>query len=100
MPIDLPPPAYSGPYGGALVEIVDSRVVRERCAAGQIACSFVLSRSACVVILPSEGSDYGRALLRHHELGHCNGWPSTHPDPRRAAPGIVPQRNSTASTGD
>lgn len=87
MIVDLPPPEYSGAYQGALIEIVDTRAVHQRCPPGALACAFVLGPKACLVILPHDLAGELLEQLRAHELGHCNGWGADHPNPRRAAPG-------------
>ena len=38
----------------------------------------------CHIALPQDEKDNRLiALMRQHEIGHCNGWPSYHPGGRR-----------------
>lgn len=47
----------------------------------QRGCSAVTSATSCTVILIDKPFALAtpKAVLRH-ELGHCNGWPASHPD--------------------
>jgi hypothetical protein len=87
-----PPPQYAGPYEGKLtVRILPLEVVGLTCAAryGTWGCARV-GATACTIIIPKIGnSESGhfvtqrlQDLIRRHEIGHCNGWPATHPDGR------------------
>jgi hypothetical protein len=74
----IPPPQYDHPYHGPLVvhEVSESEAFA-RCH-GAPACAFPPGHGhPCVIVLP-RGSP-ALALMRRHELGHCNGRPSYHP---------------------
>ncbi len=81
-----PPPRYEHAYKGRLNVVMAPRgTVRQMCykLAGQImpdntnACALVGS-GHCTIVLP-EGSDPALlAVLRRHEMAHCNGWSSNH----------------------
>lgn len=47
----------------------------------QRGCSAVTSATSCTVVLIDKPFALAtpKAVLRH-ELGHCNGWPASHPD--------------------
>ncbi len=83
-----PPARYAGPYAGQLVERVlpQWRVPAACVALGQgysatmRGCA-LRSGNTCTVVRMADR--YGRATpdaVRRHELGHCNGWPSNHPE--------------------
>lgn len=42
-----------------------------------IACA-IRAHKPCLIIIPDRGAAV--PILIRHEMGHCNGWPSTHPD--------------------
>src|SRR6202035_5468076 len=45
-------------------------------------CSW-LDRGVCHIVWPQEETDTRLiAYIREHEMGHCNGWPSHHPNAR------------------
>jgi hypothetical protein len=45
-------------------------------------CSW-LDKGVCHIVLPQEETDTRLiAYIREHEMGHCNGWPSHHPNAR------------------
>lgn len=78
----LPPREYDHPYYGKLdVQIVTASRARELCPRFGVACVVEQSPSLCIIVVNGE---YARWLARivRHEVGHCNGWPSTHPDTR------------------
>ena len=79
-----PPPQYDHPYRGQVLEQrLSSLRIIQLCHGPTRACSWV-SNGVCHIALPQDEKD-GRliALMRRHEIGHCNGWPSTHKDGRR-----------------
>jgi len=46
-------------------------------------CSWV-KNGVCYIALPRDETDTRLiAYIRQHEIGHCNGWPSHHPNARR-----------------
>lgn len=95
-----PPARYNHPYEGKIfVRMVHPRDVPAACRAlyrrsglahrvntirpDQLGCSVVWhDPDECSVVIIDRPSPTGRTpeeLIRH-ELGHCNGWPSDHPD--------------------
>jgi hypothetical protein len=100
----LPPAKYDVPYTGLLkIWISPLPVIEYFCrGASHTACAFPLSGSnECrfLILQPiAEGKRYDTltldgkaatnvkgnlALTLRHELGHCNGWPTNHPDARK-----------------
>lgn len=89
----LPPVEFDKPYTGPLVELrVDSAEdLKIKCnnpfspPAIPLACAFPMTQS-CVIILVSDdairAAGYEPDHVRRHEIGHCNGWSKTHPNPR------------------
>jgi len=48
-----------------------------------LACSMQNSRSCLIIMVNDEimrRRGWNTGLLLRHEIGHCNGWPGTHPD--------------------
>lgn len=89
-----PPARFDHPYKGQLVERrLPQKQVVASCRAlvrdygrkyvignAQRGCS-VVEGSRCIVVYIDR--PYGLAApeaVRRHEIGHCNGWPSSHPD--------------------
>ena len=79
-----PPPQYDHPYQGRVIEQRLSFLqIIQLCHGPTRACSLV-SNGVCHIALPQDENDNRLiALMRQHEIGHCNGWPSYHPDGRR-----------------
>jgi hypothetical protein len=64
-----PPAQYDHPYPGQVVEQRLSRLqIIVTCHGPAESCSWV---------------DKGVCYIGQHEIGHCNGWPSHHPNARR-----------------
>jgi len=85
MIIFLEPPArYDHPYPGRVVEQRLSRLqIITTCHGPAESCSWV-SNGVCYIALPAGEQDTRLiAYIRQHEIGHCNGWPSHHPNARR-----------------
>ena len=91
MNIPLPPPAYSAPYMGPLYVTVGTLAEVERLCHTQwgisissvaLGCSW-WQWPTCMVVIPKVDDDRItfeiQGLVLKHELGHCNGWPATHP---------------------
>ena len=88
--IPLPPLEYSGPYRGHVTWHHVSLAKMQKLCGGYglkehvLACA--LPQGAhCVIVMPRIGGQITRTIwhrLRIHELGHCNGWPGDHPNPR------------------
>jgi hypothetical protein len=79
-----PPPQYDHPYHG---QVIEQRLsfwqIIKLCHGPTSACSWV-ANGICYIALPQdEKDDRLIALMRQHEIGHCNGWPSYHPAGRR-----------------
>ena len=88
----LPPVEYDHPYkGGRLTWQMarDQQQVRDACpeskfSIGALACTFRYANSCIVIVSDDEIKKAGFPpdLIRRHEIGHCNGWPSNHPGSR------------------
>ena len=79
-----PPAQYDHPYPGQVVEQRLSRLqIIVTCHGPAESCSW-LDNGVCHIVLPQEENDTRLiAYIREHEMGHCNGWPSHHPNARR-----------------
>jgi hypothetical protein len=75
-----PPAQYAHPYHGQVIEHrVSQAELIQLCRGPATGCSWV-NAGACHLALPNYEKDRPLlALMRRHELGHCNGWPSYHP---------------------
>jgi hypothetical protein len=88
----LPPKEYDKPYTDGFLVIRQGETMQEMTrfcpmqppfGYPRLACSYQYAKSAgCVVFVATDDmiKSYGidpTAVMRH-ELGHCNGWPSTH----------------------
>ena len=91
-----PPPEFDKPFEGVIAIIrAPFSDVQKICAVGIYACSWVKQkvpflqlgeRTVCyIAISPDdvlaqrrERQDYNEII--RHEIGHCNGWPSDHPN--------------------
>jgi hypothetical protein len=91
----LPPEEFDHPYYGYLIwaPARDQAHVRELCgpkmpfgAGPAIACAIGFPNNGClVVILPDDEIrklGWDPDIVRRHEIGHCNAWPSSHPGAR------------------
>jgi hypothetical protein len=87
--IAAPPSHYQGPYTGTLiVNHGDAKRVRFQCYGGY-ACAYMhdLKDGVCTLWMPEVGTKYPNVTvtaevydeMMRHELGHCNGWPPSHP---------------------
>lgn len=90
---DLPPARYDHPYPGPVIEWVlpYSEVIRvckglrKENLRDLRACILFFPNykgDRCYVVLPKVGAggttQSYQDILRRHEIGHCNGWPSIH----------------------
>jgi hypothetical protein len=75
----LPPPRYDRQYGG-VVEIywAGGQNIRQYCPEHGVACVKHRSPEHCLIVFNVRWMHYYSAIMRH-ELAHCNGWPSDHP---------------------
>jgi hypothetical protein len=94
----LPPPEYDHPYdtqGGRRlfdeVRVDTVEALKERCKhpfnppSIPLACAFPMSWGYLIVMVTDDmirAGGYEPEHIRRHEVGHCNGWPSHHPDTR------------------
>lgn len=86
-----PPPAqYDHAYTGKLaVYDVTPEQFSFHCKYTAEACAFSFNNYSECHIYIKQGTRYSRASLMRHELGHCNGWPGSHPY-------YAPERSVTA----
>lgn len=86
----LPPAEYDHAYPGELI-VVQSEAAVKRCPEGPFAfkpvlgCSFRREDRCLVILAPDDMiRRYGwtTAIVKRHEIGHCNGWPANHPGAR------------------
>jgi hypothetical protein len=79
-----PPPQFDHAYHGQVIEQRLSILqIIQLCHGPTTACSWV-SNGVCHIALPqAENDERLIALMRRHEIGHCNGWPSNHAGGRR-----------------
>jgi hypothetical protein len=92
----FPPPQYDKPYPGRLVEnrAIDMEDMAKLCAphaqAGTLlGCSIKFMDSLtgapriCFIYIAPDWflakSGVSASQIRRHEIGHCNGWPQSHP---------------------
>jgi hypothetical protein len=75
-----PPPQYDHAYHGHVIERRLSQLeIFFLCHGPAPACSWV-SKGVCHIVFPNHQKDERAiALIRQHEIGHCNGWPGNHP---------------------
>jgi hypothetical protein len=84
----LPPTQYDYPYGGRLnvTTMASQEAVRERCPSTRglpvaLACSRHNVTNCWIVIADDAtitAAGVNPTIVRRHEIGHCNGWPSDH----------------------
>src|SRR5262245_32083978 len=98
----LPPPEYDHPYdtkGGRLffneLRVDSVEALKERCRHSfappsiPLACAFPAPWGCQIVMVTDEmirAAGYEPEHIRRHEIGHCNGWGSSHPDTRWTNP--------------
>ena len=75
-----PPAQYDHAYHGHVIEQRLSQLqIFFLCHGPAPACSWV-SKGVCHIVFPNtEKNEHAIALMRRHEIGHCNGWPGNHP---------------------
>src|SRR5271170_4548143 len=78
-----PPPQYDHAYHGHVIERRMSQLqIFFLCHGPAPACSWV-SKGVChIVVSDTEKDERALPLIRQHEIGHCNGWPGSHPNGR------------------
>lgn len=76
-----PPPQYDHPYRGPVIEQrVSQFELFMLCHGSAPACSWVTKQHVCHIAIPfTERDPRAIALIRQHEMAHCNGWPGDHP---------------------
>jgi hypothetical protein len=79
-----PPAQFDHPFHGTVIEQrLPQWQLLQRCHGPAGGCSW-LSKGVCYIALPRNEKDSQLiALIREHEIGHCNGWPAWHPNARR-----------------
>jgi hypothetical protein len=79
-----PPPQYDHPYHGQVIERrLSALQIMQLCHGPTTGCASV-TNGICHIALPQDEKDSRLvALMRRHEIGHCNGWPSDHAGGRR-----------------
>lgn len=93
---NMPPKEFDHPYAGKVVEhmvaygkankkcdAVAARRGETRSGFATYGCAFTAVRGKCEIVVSYDPSGQDRKMLsntRRHEIGHCNGWPSDHPN--------------------
>ena len=76
-----PPPEYSHPYPGPVIErvlsLAEARRACARMGARGDACAWV-TNGKCYIVIPRNGPVRDLHAYRRHEIAHCNGWPAGH----------------------
>ena len=88
----LPPPEFDKPYEGRLYyEIAPNQdYVRKVCPSFKnpgpaLACTICFAGICVIVIVSDEeirAAGHDPDIVRRHEIGHANGWPTHHPGAR------------------
>jgi hypothetical protein len=100
-----PPPQYDHPYHGQVIEQRLSFLqIIQLCHGPTAACSWVSNGVCHIALSQAEEDDRLIALMRQHEIGHCNGWPSNHPGGRRVEyddehPAATSKKSTTQKPG-
>ena len=87
--LGMPPDQYDKPYEGRLIinpveTKEDEQQLRETCRNAEVplACAVVWSKTLCeIMMMPDEvlrAAGWDPAIVRRHEMAHCNGWPADH----------------------
>jgi len=78
----IPPPRYDHVYRGPVMErLVSAGEMAQFCGGVDEACA-TLRHGTCYIYYSQKRLPALTALIRRHEMGHCNGWPGSHPDAR------------------
>jgi hypothetical protein len=79
-----PPAQYDHPFHGRVIEQRLSLLqIIQLCHGPTGGCAWV-SKGVCHIASPRDETDRRLiALIREHEIGHCNGWPAYHPGGRQ-----------------
>ena len=98
----LPPEIYDKPFQGKLKVIRGDRFLMDRlCPKSSytptLGCAFPsVDLSECIVIMAEDGLIYDAGwspqIIWRHERGHCNNWPTDHPNSRPATIETMGQR--------
>jgi hypothetical protein len=76
-----PPPQYTLPYRGPVIErVLPLAEARRLCASRGVrsdGCAWV-SRGKCYIVIPTGGPVRDLSAYRRHEIAHCNGWSHGH----------------------
>jgi len=80
-----PPPEYDKPFDGSVaIQEFRGEQMKGVCWGRVVACAkFIMGKpSICIVNLLIDfiKPPLNRKEMIRHEIGHCNGWPGTHPD--------------------
>ena len=79
----FPPPEFDHPFRGDLfVEWATGDEIWNYCPSFGVACVIRKTPTECLVFINLDYIIYKDRILRH-EIGHCNGWPSNHPNPQQ-----------------
>jgi hypothetical protein len=88
----LPPVEFDHAYTGKLEVIVvrDEASMRFFCKNDEkTACTYPHG-ATCTIYMRDDAylrdAGWSPAIVRRHEIGHCNGWPKEHPGARRLPP--------------
>jgi hypothetical protein len=75
-----PPPQYDHAFHGQVIERRLSQAELFQLCHGPVTACASVSRGIChIALLNDEKDPRLTALMRRHEIAHCNGWPSYHP---------------------
>jgi hypothetical protein len=85
----VPPKEYDHPFGGTVIVLParDQKQVRELCPKAKfmgaaLGCPEITSSWDCRVVLAADSvikaAGFPPALVKRHEIAHCNGWPADH----------------------
>lgn len=90
----LPPEKYDHPYKGELTIVRANSLAAIRSFCPRLAfqtnllgCAY-LNGAQCTVVMRDDAAikaaGWEPEIVRRHEIGHCNGWPPSHPKARLA----------------
>lgn len=98
----IPPVEYDHPFAGAIHYYVVDNVgdLWKYCQRDTLGCTVdheglpipaawagTWKKDGCFIVLASDAmirnAGYTTAIVKRHEIGHCNGWPPDHPNARK-----------------